>query len=142
MNRRDRTIFLAVPVAAALAVGGAFFALAGDSEDILDVGEPVLPEASSQETNDLSENNPTIKVTGNAVTMLEPDQATMRINMRSQPMEITDALAQQAQETENLIGAIREAVGEEDNSTEIEQGSFGLHQYYSCTPKFVPDSIV
>ncbi len=131
MNRRDRAILLAVPVAAALAVGGAFFVLAGDSSDVLDVGESVLPEASSQETNHLSNNSPTIKVTGNAVMMLEPDQATIGIAMRSQPMNITSALAQQAQETESLVGAIRDAVGEEDNSTEIEQGSLRLHPYYT-----------
>ena len=131
MNRRDRAIFLAIPVAAALAVGGAFFALAGDSGDIPVVGEPVLPEASSQEANYPSGNDPTIKVTGNAVMMLEPDQATIGISMRSQPTNITSALAQQGQETESLVGAIRAAVGEEDDSTEIEQGSFGLRQYYT-----------
>ena len=131
MNRRDRVIFVAVPVATALALGGAFFALAGDSNDVLDVGEPVLPEALSQETNYPSGNNPTIKVTGSSVMMLEPDQATIGIVMRSQPMNITSALAQQEQETENLVGAIRGALGEEDDSTEIEQGSFGLRQYYS-----------
>lgn len=130
VNRRDRAIFLAVPVAAALAVGGVFFALAGDSGDVLDVGESVFPEASSQETNSLSENNPTIRVTGNAMTVLEPDQATIGITMRSQPMNLTGALAQQAQETESLVGAIRDAVGEGDDSTEIEQGSFRLHPYY------------
>lgn len=131
MNRRDRAIFLAIPVAAALAVGGAFFALAGDSKDILVVGEPVLPEASSQEANYPSGNDPTIKVTGSAVMMLEPDQATIGIAMRSQPTNITSALAQQEQETESLVGAIRDAVGEGDDSTEIEQGSFGLRQYYT-----------
>lgn len=130
MNRRDRTIFLAVPVAVALAAGGAFFALAGDSADIPNVGEPMLPEASSQETNYLSNNSPTIRVTGNAVMMLEPDQATIGITMRSQPMNLTSALVQQAHETEGLVDAIRGTVGEEDDSTEIEQGSFRLHHYY------------
>ena len=130
MNRRDRTIFLAVPVAAALVAGSAFFALAGDSADIPNVGESVLPEASSQETNYLSNNSPAIRVTGNAVTMLEPDQATIGITMRSHPMNLTGALVQQAQETESLVDAIRGAVGEEDDSTEIEQGSFRLHHYY------------
>jgi len=130
VNQRDRAIFLAVPVAAALAVGGAFFALTGDSKDIPDAGESVLPEASSQEMNYPSESNPTIKVTGSAVMMLEHDQATIGIAMRSQPMNITSALAQQEQETESLVGAIRGAVGEEDDFTEIEQVSFGLRQYY------------
>lgn len=83
VNRRDGAIFLAVPAAAALAVGDVFFALAGDTGDIMDVGESALPEASSQETNYLSNSSPTIKVTGNAVTMLEPDQATIELAMRS-----------------------------------------------------------
>lgn len=39
-------------------------------------------------------------------------------------------MVQQAQETASLVDAIRGAMGEEDNSTEIEQGSFGLRQYY------------
>lgn len=128
MNRQNKMIFLSVS-AVALAGIGVFFALTGDAKDITDMGEQTLPEASSQEANSLSENGPTIKVTGNAVTMLEPDQATMRITMRSQPMDIADALAHQDQETENLIGAIIGATGE-DGLTEIEQGWFGLHQYY------------
>ncbi len=131
MEQRDRMIFLAVPVAVALAVGGAFFALAGDSPDTTDAGELILlPEASSQETNYLSENNPSIRVTGNAAMTLEPDQATVEISMRSQPMTVADALAQQAQETESLIGAIRGAVDKGGGSAEIEQVSFGIRQYY------------
>ena len=65
---------MAAPAAAAPAVGGAFFALAGDSADIPNVGEPVLPEAPSQETNHLSNNSPAIRVTGSAAMMLEPDR--------------------------------------------------------------------
>ena len=55
----------------------------------------------------------------------------MGIAMRSQPMNITGALVQQAHETESLVDAIRGAVGQGDDSIGIEQGPFGLRQYYT-----------
>ena len=131
MAYQNKMIFSAVFVAIVLSAVGGFAFLNGSSSNE-ETGESVLPEAFSQEFNSLSKNNPTIKVTGDASMTLEPDQATIMIATRSQPTDITSALAEQKQGTENLINAIRDAVGDEQDgdSTEIKQGHFGLDQYY------------
>ena len=128
MVRQNKIIFSTVLAAVVLSVTGGF-AFLGDSYSNAEPDELVLPAAFSQEFNSLSKNNPTIKVTGDASMTLEPDQATIMIATRSQPTDITSALAEQRQVTQDLINSIKDAV-EEDNLTEIKQGRFGLDQYY------------
>ena len=129
MDKQNKTIFFTAFTAVILSIVAGGSAFLNNSESNAETNESVLPEAFSQEFNSLSKNNPTIKVTGDASMTLEPDQATMMIAMRSQPTDITSALAEQRQGTQDLISAIRVAVNEDD-STEIKQGHFGLDQYY------------
>ena len=126
MAKQNKIIF-SVLAAVVLSVAGGF-AFLGDSYSNAEPDESALPAAFSQEFNSLSKNNPTIKVTGDASMTLEPDQATIMIATRSQPTDITSALAEQRQVTQDLINSIKDAV--EDDSTEIKQGRFGLDQYY------------
>ena len=131
MNKQNKIIFSVLFVAITFSVAGSFVFLNTSGNDI-ETSESVLPAAFSQEFNSLSKNNPTIKVTGDASMILEPDQATIIIATRSQPTDITTALAEQKQVTEDIINSIRNAVGEEseEDITEIKQGRFGLDQYY------------
>ena len=130
MTKQNKIIFSAVLAAIVLSAVGGGFAFLGDSYSSAESNESSLPAAYSQEFNSLSKNNPTIKVTGDASMTLEPDQATIMIATRSQPTDITTALVEQKQVTQDLINAIKDAVGDEDDSTEIKQGRFGLDQYY------------
>ena len=120
-------LFIAITLSAASTI-----VFLNDSYNVTETSGSALPFAFSQEFNSLSKNNPTIKVTGDASLTLEPDQATIMISIRSQPTDITTALAEQKQGIENLVNAIKNTVGEEtgDNFTEIKQGRFGLDQYY------------
>lgn len=131
MIKQNKIIFSILFVAITLSAASTLVFL-NDSDNITETSESALPSAFSQEFNSLSKNNPTIKVTGDASMTLEPDQATIMISTRSQPTDITTALAEQKQGIENLINAIKNTVGEEteDNFTEIKQGRFGLDQYY------------
>ena len=132
MNKQNRMIFPTLFIAIVLSIAGGL-AFLSDSDNGIETNESVLPVAFSQEFNSLSKNNPTIKVTGDASMTLEPDQATIIIATRSQPTDITAALAEQKQMTENLLNAIKDTVGEKDTEedfTEIKQGRFGLDQYY------------
>ena len=127
MDYQNKMIFSTVFVAIVLSAVGGLVVLI-DSNNNESASKSVLPKAFSQEFNSLSKNNPTIKVTGDASMTMEPDQATIMIATRSQPTDITSALVEQKQGTENLINAIRDAVG--DDFTEIKQGHFGLDPYY------------
>ena len=127
---KNKIIFSAVFSAIVLSVVGGSFVFFDNSGNDLETSESVIPKAFSQEFNALSKNNPTIKITGDASMTLEPDQATIVIATRSQPVDIITALAEQKQGTEDLIDAIKESVGNDDTSTEIIQGHFGLDQYY------------
>ena len=130
MIKQNKIIFSAAFTVIVFSVIGGIFAFFDSSNNDLGLSKSVIPEAFSQEFNALSKNNPTIKVTGDASMTLEPDQATIMIATRSQPVDIITALAEQKQGTQDLINTIRVAVGDEDTSTEIKQGHFGLDQYY------------
>ena len=132
MNKQSKIIFSALFIVIVLSVSGGFVFLNNLDSNSTETYESILPAAFSQEFNSISKNNPTIKVTGDASLTLEPDQATIMIATHSQPTDITTALAEQKQGVNDLINAIKDAVGEEigENHTEIKQGRFGLDQYY------------
>jgi uncharacterized protein YggE len=58
------------------------------------LGNPMVPQAYSQQSAALS-SSPTIKVTGDATTSLIPDQATLIVNVQTQPDDLTAVLADQ-----------------------------------------------
>ena len=90
-NFRKRMLAMAVISAIALSVaGGSFFAIGANP---LTTG--FAQQAYSQESTELSDSSkapPTIRVTGEASKTLTPDQATITINVQTQPGNLDDVL--------------------------------------------------
>lgn len=109
----------AIAVISAIAVSvaaGAFFAS----------GSTPIQQAYSQQSADLS-SNPTIKVTGDATTSLTPDQATLIVNVQSQPDNLSVVLGEQ----EDKIEEVRQAVQAADDGARVAIGQRNLYPYYS-----------
>lgn len=90
----------------------------------------LFPTASSQEYATLSQNNPTIKVSGEASLKVDSDQAVMIITKQSQPTDLLAALNDQKKITGQLVDEIKTAVGD-DKKTTITVGQMNLNPYYS-----------
>jgi uncharacterized protein YggE len=93
-----------------------------------------IPSAFSQYSTILSENNPTIKVTGDASIKLEPDQVVMTITMQSPPSDITSALDKQKEKTQKLVDAIQSSL--KDDKTSVTIGQVSLNPFYSGQPSY------
>jgi uncharacterized protein YggE len=93
-----------------------------------------IPSAFSQYYTTLSENNPTIKVTGDASIKLAPDQVVMTITMQSPPSDITSALDKQKEKTQKLVSAIQSSVY--DDKTSVTVGQVSLNPFYSGQPSY------
>ncbi|AFU59175.1 hypothetical protein DUF541 [Candidatus Nitrososphaera gargensis Ga9.2] len=111
---------IAIISAIVISVGtGAFFAL----------GSPI-PKAYSQTSSSASlasSSNPTIRVTGDAMTSLMPDRATLVINVQSQPDDLSMVLNEHADKIEE----IKQAVMAADDSAKVTVGHRNLSPYYS-----------
>jgi len=92
------------------------------------------PSAFSQYSTTLSENNPTIRVTGDATMKLEPDQVVMTITMQSPPSDITSALDKQKEKTQKLVSAIKSSIN--DDKTTVTVGQVSLNPFYSGQPSY------
>jgi uncharacterized protein YggE len=82
--------------------------------------------AYSQQSASLS-SNPTIKVTGDASTNLIPDQATLVINVQTQPDDLTAVLVDQNEK----IADIRQAVQGAVSDAKVSVGQRNVYPYYS-----------
>lgn len=108
---------IAIISAIAISVGaGAFFAFANYT----------VPTAYSQQSTAIS-SNPTIRVTGDATTSLVPDQATLIVNVQTQPDDLSVVMAEQ----ESKIEQVKQAVMEADDSAKVSIGQRNLNPYYS-----------
>lgn len=65
-------------------------------------GVPLNQQAYSQESAAAS-GGATIKVTGDASTVLTPDQATITVNMQTQPGTLSDVMQEQANKIEQVM---------------------------------------
>lgn len=95
------------------AVAGAFFAIGN-------------PQAYSQASAALA-SSPTIRVTGDATATLVPDQATIIVNVQTQPDDLTVVLADQ----EEKIGEVKQAVQAAVGDASVAIGSRSVYPYYS-----------
>lgn len=86
--------------------------------------------AFSQEYATLSQNNPTIKVSGDASLKVDSDQVVMTITKQSQPTDLIGALEEQKKVTGQLVDEIKSAVGN-DPKTTVTVGQMNLNPYYS-----------
>ena len=109
-NFRKGMLAMAVISAIALSVaGGSFFAIGVNP---LTTG--FARQAYSQESADLPASSkalPTIRVTGDASKTLTPDQATITINVQTQPGNLDDVLEDQSTKIEQVMQTIRNAAG-------------------------------
>src|SRR5688500_18308258 len=102
MDNSSRRKLQAMAIVSAIAVSvaaGAFFAL----------GNPLVPQAYSQESAVLA-SSPTIKVTGDATASLIPDQATLIVNVQTQPDDLTAVLENQDEKIAEVMEAVEGAV--------------------------------
>jgi len=105
---------IAIVSAIAISVGsGAFFALGSQ-------------KAYSQTSAPLA-SNPTIRVAGDATTSVMPDQATLVINVQSQPDDLPVVLNEQADKIEQ----VKQAVTAADSGARVAIGQRNLYPYYS-----------
>lgn len=108
----------AIAVISAIAVSmaaGAFFAF----------GNPLVSQAYSQSSATLS-SSPSIKVTGDATTSIIPDQATITVNVQTQPDDLDSVLAEQ----DKRIAEITQAVEGIEGAT-VSIGYRNISPYYS-----------
>ena len=92
-------------------------------------GTPInnsIPQAFSQESAAVS-GSTTITVTGDASTVLTPDQATIIVNMQTQPGDLYDVMQEQANKVEQVMQAVKDAAGD----AQISIGQQNLYPYYS-----------
>jgi uncharacterized protein YggE len=101
-------------------------ALAAVAGGIFTLGNPFVPPAYSQQSAALS-SDPTIKVTGDATASLIPDEATLIINVQTQPDGLTSVLADQ----EEKIGQIKQAVQGSVADASVTIGQRSIYPYYS-----------
>lgn len=119
----------AIAIISAIAVSvaaGAFFA----------IGSTSIPQAYSQQSATLS-SSPTIKVTGDAVTSLVPDQATLIVNVQTQPDDLTTVLADQ----DEKIAQVMEAAQGADAGAQVTVGQRSIYPYYSGYGTPVSDDV-
>lgn len=104
---------MAVISAIALSVaGGSFFA------NPLTTG--FAQQAFSQESTELSDSQKaptTIRVTGDASKALTPDQATITINVQTQPGNLDDVLEDQSTKVEQVMQTVKDAAGNDAKVT-------------------------
>lgn len=103
---------------------GAFFALGNR-------------QAYSQESATLA-SSPTIKVTGDATTSLVPDQATLIVNVQTQPDDLVVVLAEQDEKIAEIRAAVQSAIGEDATVT---VGQRNMYPYYSGYGTPVSDEV-
>ncbi len=121
MDSPSRSKLQAIVIISAIAISvgaGAFFALGG---------QKAYSQTSAQLLASSNSNNPTIKVTGDATTSLMPDQATIIVNIQSQPDDLSAVLKVQ----EDKIGEVKQAVMAADAGAQTTVGQRNLSPYYS-----------
>jgi uncharacterized protein YggE len=124
-SRKLQAIAIISAIAASVVAGG-FFAL----------GNPLVPQVYSLNSAALA-SSPSIKVTGDATASLVPDQATVIVNLQTQPGDLTEILAIQ----DGKIADIRQAVqGAVDDAT-VTIGSRSIYPYYSGNGVPVNDEV-
>jgi uncharacterized protein YggE len=129
MNDTSRKL-QAIAIISAIAVSvaaGAFFAL----------GNPLAQRAYSQESAALSPNS-SIKVTGDATASLVPDQATIIVNVQTQPDDLTAVLADQDEKIADIRQAVQGPVG---NNATVTVGQRSVSPYYSGYGTPVSDEV-
>jgi uncharacterized protein YggE len=127
-NHPKKLLAIAVISAIAISVAsGSFFALGVNNP----LTNGIAKQAYSQESAELSSDSgapPTIKVTGDASTTLTPDQATIIINVQTQPGDLDSVIDEQSRRTEQVIQTVRNAAGDDAN---ISIGYQNLSPFYS-----------
>ena len=124
-SRKLQAIAIISAIAASVVAGG-FFAL----------GNPFVPQAYSQSSAALAP-SPSIKVTGDATASLLPDQATVIVNLQTQPGDLTEILGIQ----DGKIAEVRQAVqGAVDDAT-VTVGPRNIYPYYSGNGVPVNDDV-
>jgi len=111
---------------AASVVAGGFFAF----------GNLLVPQAYSQSSAALA-STPSIKVTGEATASLVPDQATVIVNLQTQPGDLTEILAIQDEKIADIRQAVQGAV---DDAT-VTVGPRSIYPYYSGNGVPVNDDV-
>lgn len=117
-SRKLQAIAIISAIAVSVVAASSLFAFGGTPNNI--------PLAYSQESAAVSD-VPTIKVTGDASTVLTPDQATITVNMQTQPGSLSSVMQEQASKVEQVMEAVNAAT----DDAQISVGQQNLYPYYS-----------
>jgi uncharacterized protein YggE len=117
-SRKLQAIAIISAIAVSVVAASSLFAFGGLS---------LNQQAYSQESAAVS-GSTTIKVTGDASTALTPDQATIIVNMQTQPGDLSDVMQEQASKVEQVMEAVKDAAG---NDVQISVGQQNLSPFYS-----------
>ena len=120
-NFSGKRLQVLAAAASAIILAGSFFAFGGP---LLTNG---VPQAYSQEEYASLASAPSIKVTGEASAMLQPDQASMVVIIQTQPGDLADVVEEQ----EDKISQVTDAVRGADAGATITIGQQNINPYYT-----------
>ncbi|HEX2556862.1 MAG TPA: SIMPL domain-containing protein [Nitrososphaera sp.] len=120
-SRKLQAIAIISAIAVSVVAASSLFALGGTP-----LNNNSIPQAFSQESAAVS-GSMTITVTGDASTVLTPDQATIIVNMQTQPSDLSSVMQEQASKVEQVMSAVKDAAGD----AQISIGQQNLYPYYS-----------